>query len=66
MPRSMAGVQAEHLDRLQAAFTQLGLGGTASTGTELTNPPFLYLAITSEDASIVYYKLSNGIAKPLV
>lgn len=26
----------------------------------------VYLAITSEDASIVYYKLSNGIVKPPV
>ncbi|KIM40884.1 hypothetical protein M413DRAFT_72313 [Hebeloma cylindrosporum] len=31
-----------------------------------TGPPFLYLAITSTDASIVYYKLSQGIVKPPV
>ncbi|GLB35500.1 putative molybdopterin binding oxidoreductase [Lyophyllum shimeji] len=27
----------------------------------LSNPPEIYLAITSEDASIVYYKISQGI-----
>ncbi|TFK27555.1 hypothetical protein FA15DRAFT_701763 [Coprinopsis marcescibilis] len=30
------------------------------------NTEDIYLAITSEDASIVYYKLSNGIVKPPV
>ncbi|KAF8157964.1 tRNA intron endonuclease [Crassisporium funariophilum] len=29
-------------------------------------PPFIFLAITSQDASIVYYKLSQGIVKPPV
>lgn len=42
------------LFRLQTAFK------------ELDNPPEIYVAITSEDASIVYYKLSLGIVKPLV
>ncbi|KNZ78869.1 hypothetical protein J132_09553, partial [Termitomyces sp. J132] len=37
---------------LQDAFAILG------------NPAEVYLAITSEDASIVYYKLSQGIVKP--
>lgn len=32
----------------------------------LLNPAELYLAITSEDASIVYYKISLGIVKPPV
>ncbi|KAF9466225.1 tRNA intron endonuclease [Collybia nuda] len=32
----------------------------------LSNPPEIYLAITSEDASIVYYKISAGIVKPPV
>lgn len=30
----------------------------------LDNPPEVYLAITSEDSSIVYYKISRGIVKP--
>ncbi|TRM64723.1 tRNA intron endonuclease [Schizophyllum amplum] len=30
----------------------------------LGNPPEIYLAITSTDASIVYYKISAGIVKP--
>ncbi|KAF8802558.1 hypothetical protein BYT27DRAFT_7196475 [Phlegmacium glaucopus] len=29
-------------------------------------PSFIYIAITSQDASIVYYKLSQGIVKPPV
>ncbi|KAF8229559.1 hypothetical protein L208DRAFT_165560 [Tricholoma matsutake] len=32
----------------------------------LSSPPEIYLAITSEDASIVYYKISLGIVKPPV
>jgi len=32
----------------------------------LENPKEIFLAITSEDASIVYYKISNGIVKPPV
>jgi len=32
----------------------------------LSDPPEIYLAITSEDASIVYYKISLGIVKPPV
>ncbi|KAK7022146.1 Sen15 domain-containing protein [Favolaschia claudopus] len=32
----------------------------------LSNPQEIYLAITSDDASIVYYKLSRGIVKPQV
>jgi len=34
--------------------------------TLLSNPGELYLAITSEDASIVYYKISRGIVKPAI
>ncbi|TFK34736.1 tRNA intron endonuclease [Crucibulum laeve] len=34
--------------------------------TLLSDPPEIYLAITSEDASIVYYKISRGIVKPPV
>ncbi|KAF4598987.1 hypothetical protein EYR38_007400 [Pleurotus pulmonarius] len=30
----------------------------------LANPPEVYLAITTEDSSIVYYKISRGIVKP--
>ncbi|KIM89210.1 hypothetical protein PILCRDRAFT_95170 [Piloderma croceum F 1598] len=33
---------------------------------ELQFPKEIYLAITSEDASIVYYKISRGIVKPPV
>lgn len=39
--------------RLQAAFAQL-------------NTKEMYLGIASEDASIVYYKISQGIVKPPV
>jgi tRNA-splicing endonuclease subunit Sen15 len=34
--------------------------------TSLSRPKEIYLAITSEDASLVYYKLSDGIVKPPV
>ncbi|KAF8895574.1 tRNA intron endonuclease, partial [Infundibulicybe gibba] len=34
--------------------------------SSLSNPPELYLAVTSDDASIVYYKISLGIVKPPV
>ncbi|KAL4261583.1 SEN15 family protein [Pleurotus pulmonarius] len=30
----------------------------------LGDPPEVYLAITSDDSSIVYYKISRGIVKP--
>ncbi|KAF9487751.1 hypothetical protein BDN71DRAFT_596597 [Pleurotus eryngii] len=30
----------------------------------LDDPPEVFLAITSEDSSIVYYKISRGIVKP--
>jgi len=33
---------------------------------ELQQPKEIYLAITAEDASIVYYKISQGIVKPPV
>jgi tRNA-splicing endonuclease subunit Sen15 len=38
------------------------------TSSKDTNPspPFIYIAITTQDASIVYYKLSQGIVKPSV
>jgi tRNA-splicing endonuclease subunit Sen15 len=41
-------------NRLKAAFELL------------SNPPEIFLAITSQDASIVYYKISLGIVKPPV
>ncbi|KAJ4479101.1 tRNA intron endonuclease [Lentinula aciculospora] len=34
--------------------------------TALTNPPSIYLAVVSDDSSIVYYKLSSGIVKPSI
>lgn len=40
------------LRRINAAFNELG------------NPPELFMAITGEDSSIVYYKFSTGIVKP--
>lgn len=56
---------------LQDAFAQLlPKNGTETTTdtktTRSSSPPSLYLAITSQDASIVYYKLSQGIVKPSV
>ncbi|KAH7876432.1 tRNA intron endonuclease [Lentinula edodes] len=32
----------------------------------LVNPPSIYLAVVSDDSSIVYYKLSSGIVKPSI
>ncbi|KAM6494472.1 tRNA intron endonuclease, partial [Amanita muscaria] len=32
--------------------------------TELSRPAEIYLAVTSDDASLVYYKISNDIVKP--
>ncbi|KAJ4471665.1 tRNA intron endonuclease [Lentinula lateritia] len=32
----------------------------------LANPPSIYLAVVSDDSSIVYYKLSSGIVKPSI
>jgi tRNA-splicing endonuclease subunit Sen15 len=48
--------------RLQDAFKTL----FPKEGMDLNvaAPPFLYVAITSSDSSIVYYKLSQGIVKP--
>lgn len=33
---------------------------------ELGGPPQIYLAINTDDSSIVYYKISSGIVKPPV
>ncbi|KAI8998772.1 tRNA intron endonuclease [Trametes punicea] len=35
-----------------------------TTFRELGGPPHVYLAINTEDSSIVYYKISPGIVKP--
>ncbi|KAM5539021.1 hypothetical protein V8D89_007244 [Ganoderma adspersum] len=35
-----------------------------TTFRELQGPPHVYLAINTEDSSIVYYKISPGIVKP--
>ncbi len=35
-----------------------------TTFKELGSPPHVYLAINTEDSSIVYYKISPGIVKP--
>ena len=60
-------------ERLQNAFVELfpvplSPSDPASSNSEDTNssPPFIYIAITTQDASIVYYKLSQGIVKPSV
>ncbi|PPQ69110.1 hypothetical protein CVT25_004607 [Psilocybe cyanescens] len=50
---------------LQDAFSQLFTDLTKNQAVD-SNPPCLYVAITSSDASIVYYKLSHGIVKPPV
>ncbi|KAJ6499561.1 tRNA intron endonuclease [Mycena vitilis] len=44
----------------------LSFGWLTTAFTLLSDPPEIYLAITSDDASIVYYKISNGIVKPQV
>ncbi|RDB14916.1 tRNA-splicing endonuclease subunit SEN15 [Hypsizygus marmoreus] len=44
----------------------LSISWLQSALSHLLNPPQVYLAITSEDASIVYYKISQGIVKPPV
>ncbi|KIM43710.1 hypothetical protein M413DRAFT_443619 [Hebeloma cylindrosporum] len=58
---------------LQSAFSQLfpaPLPRDTSLGNETISEevenPSLYIAITSSDASIVYYKLSQGIVKPTI
>ncbi|KAF9524273.1 tRNA intron endonuclease [Crepidotus variabilis] len=48
-------------DWLQNAFKELFPQPTSTAETL-----FIYLAITSSDASIVYYKLNQGIVKPSV
>ena len=60
-------------DRFQNAFAELfpvpsSPWDPALSSSEDTNssPPFIYIAITTQDASIVYYKLSQGIVKPSV
>ncbi|KAI0374746.1 hypothetical protein BV20DRAFT_960901 [Pilatotrama ljubarskyi] len=35
-----------------------------ATFRELGSPPHVYLAINTDDSSIVYYKISPGIVKP--
>ena len=49
--------------RLQDAFKTLF---PKESMDNVAAPPFLYVAITSSDSSIVYYKLSQGIVKPPV
>ncbi|KAF8215077.1 tRNA intron endonuclease [Mycena galopus ATCC 62051] len=44
----------------------LSFGWLKMAFTLLSNPAEIFLAITSDDASIVYYKLSRGIVKPHV
>ncbi|KAJ7643969.1 tRNA intron endonuclease [Roridomyces roridus] len=42
----------------------LSFGWLMKAFSQLGDPPEIYLAITSDDASLVYYKLSRGIVKP--
>ncbi|KAJ7058827.1 tRNA intron endonuclease [Mycena amicta] len=42
----------------------LSFGWLQQAFTQLSDPPEIFLAIISDDASIVYYKLSRGIVKP--
>ncbi|KAK7048732.1 Sen15 domain-containing protein [Favolaschia claudopus] len=44
----------------------VSFGWLTTAFTLLSDPPEIFLAITSDDASIVYYKLSRGIVKPQV
>jgi tRNA-splicing endonuclease subunit Sen15 len=47
-----------------ALSEQLSADWIRAAFRELRNPEAVYLAITSEDSSLVYYKLTRGIAKP--
>ncbi|KAF7319778.1 Sen15 domain-containing protein [Mycena kentingensis (nom. inval.)] len=42
----------------------LSFGWFQEAFAELSDPPEIIVAITSDDASIVYYKLSRGLVKP--
>ncbi|KAK7467144.1 hypothetical protein VKT23_004203 [Stygiomarasmius scandens] len=44
----------------------ISLGWISDVFKALSNPESLYLAIVTDDSSIVYYKLSPGIVKPFV
>ncbi|KAJ7223196.1 tRNA intron endonuclease [Mycena pura] len=44
----------------------LSFGWLQTAFTLLSDPPEIFLAITSDDASIVYYKICRGIVKPHV
>ncbi|KAJ7740252.1 tRNA intron endonuclease [Mycena maculata] len=44
----------------------LSFGWLKTAFTLLSDPLEIYLAITSDDASLVYYKISRGIVKPQV
>ncbi|KAF8349549.1 tRNA intron endonuclease [Amanita rubescens] len=42
----------------------ISLGWLHDAFAGLSTPQEIYLAITSDDASLVYYKISDGIVKP--
>ncbi|EPT05158.1 hypothetical protein FOMPIDRAFT_1045220 [Fomitopsis schrenkii] len=44
----------------------LSIGWLHDAFRELGGPPQIYLAINTDDSSIVYYKISSGIVKPPV
>jgi len=47
-----------------AMADSLSLGWVSSALADLGDPPEIYLAISTEDSSIVYYKISRGFVKP--
>ncbi|KII90652.1 hypothetical protein PLICRDRAFT_107005, partial [Plicaturopsis crispa FD-325 SS-3] len=55
----LAVVPCSLAESLSLEWMQNAFGG-------LGKPAYVYLAITSDDASIVYYKISRGMVKPPV
>lgn len=49
--------------KLTSSTTKISLQNVFSS---LSDPLEIYLAINSEDSSIVYYKISSGIVKPAI
>jgi tRNA-splicing endonuclease subunit Sen15 len=49
-----------------AMHEQLSAKWIRAAFEDLDNPDALYIAIVTEDSSLVYYKLSRGIVKPPV
>ncbi|PFH51246.1 hypothetical protein AMATHDRAFT_75093 [Amanita thiersii Skay4041] len=47
-----------------ALMENISFGWLKTALADLSSPPAIYLAITTDDSSIVYYKISDGIVKP--